>query len=183
MTKTYEGMFLLDAGNPDFEAAAAPVRQVLDRAQAEVLSLKPWDDRRLAYDIKGRKRGLYVLAYFKAEPARIAEMEHELQLSENVLRAMLLSADHLSEEQIRAETPATLAASRRASAEASRAHKAQAEQARESQESKPAESASAEGPARERRRRPPAAPARRRAAEDEAAGDQPESSAQDSRED
>jgi small subunit ribosomal protein S6 len=133
MTKTYEGMFLLDAGNPDFEAAAAPVREVLARAEAEVLSFKPWDDRRLAYDIEGRKRGLFVLAYFKADPARIAEMEHEIQLSEKILRAMVLSADHLDEDKIQAETPATLAAARKASAEAARASKraAQAERAKE----------------------------------------------------
>lgn len=132
MTKTYEGMFLLDAGDPDFEAAAAPVRELLDRAQAEVLSLKPWDDRRLAYDIEGRRRGLYVLAYFKAEPERIAEMDHDIQLSEKILRAMVLSADHVKDERIQAETPATLAAARRASIEADRAQKA-AHQARQAQ--------------------------------------------------
>lgn len=123
MTKTYEGMFLLDAGNPDFEAAAAPVRDVLARAEAEVVSLKPWDDRRLAYEIEGRKRGLYVLVYFKADPARMAEMEHEIQLSEKILRAMVLSADHVKEDKIRGETPATLATARKASADAARASK------------------------------------------------------------
>ena len=68
--KTYEGMFLVDAGNPDFDAATAPIRTVLDRSAAEVLSFKPWDERRLAYEIKGRKRALYVLSYFKLDRAR-----------------------------------------------------------------------------------------------------------------
>ena len=128
MRKTYEGMFLQPSSDRDFEAASAPVRDVLARAEAEVLSMKPWDERRLAYEIKGHRRGLYVLAYFKADPARIAELHHEIQLNERILRAMTLSADHLSEEKIRAETPATLASARRAASEAERAARKAAEE-------------------------------------------------------
>ena len=123
MSKTYEAMFLLEPGS-DFEATSAPVREVLARAGAEVLSLKPWDERRLAYDIKGQRRGLYVLTYFKAEPARIAELEHELQLNEKILRAMMLSADHLKAETIHAETPATFSAARRAARKSAAAESA-----------------------------------------------------------
>lgn len=110
--KTYEAMFLLDAENPDFDQAAEPVRTLLGRIQAEVLTLKPWDDRRLAYDIKGRRRGLYVLTYFKADPARVPEIQHEVQISEKILRLLLLSGDDLTPAQINAETPATLAQAR-----------------------------------------------------------------------
>ncbi len=125
--KTYEAMFLLDANNSDFESASAPVREVLERAEAEVLSIKPWDDRRLAYEIKGRKRGLYVLTYFKADPGRMYDMQHDIQLSDRLLRAMILSADHVSDEQISADTPATLAETRQAAVEAERAAKIEAE--------------------------------------------------------
>ena len=158
MTKTYEGMFLLDAGNPDFEAATAPMREVLARAEAEVVSLKPWDDRRLAYEIEGRKRGLYVLVYFKADPARMAEMEHEIQLSEKILRAMVLSADHVKEEKIQAETPATLAAARKVSADAARASKkaAQAERAKERAAPDEPETRPAQAPAPPKPEAPPA---------------------------
>jgi len=106
-TKTYEAMFLLDSGVGDFETAAEPIRKVLDRNQAEVLAMKPWDERRLAYEIRGRKRGLYVLTYFRADPARIAEIEHDCHLSEAILRALILRRDRLTDEQVQAETPIT----------------------------------------------------------------------------
>ena len=125
--KTYEAMFLLDAGNTDFESTSAPVREVLERADAEILSIKPWDDRRLAFNIKGRKRALYVLTYFKADPSRIDELQHDIQLNDRLLRAMILSGDHVSEEQINADTPATLAESRKAAADAELAAKKEAE--------------------------------------------------------
>jgi len=104
--KTYEGMFLVDAGNPDFDASSQPVRTVLSRSEAELLAIKPWDERRLAYEIKGRKRGLYVLTYFKLDPAKVAELERDAELNEGVLRMLLLRRDHVTDEQINAQTPA-----------------------------------------------------------------------------
>lgn len=112
--KTYEGMFLLDAGQLNFETASEPILSVLQRSEAEILSIKPWDERRLAYEIAGRKQGLYVLTYFKADPKRLAEIEHDCELDERILRTLLLRRDHLTDQQINAETPAT-ASSRRAS--------------------------------------------------------------------
>jgi len=105
---SYEGMFLLDAGNPDFQAASEPVRTILDRNGATTLAIKPWDERRLAYEIKGRRRGLYVLSFFEADPLRIAEIENDCRLDERVLRMLLLRREGLTQEQIQAETPASL---------------------------------------------------------------------------
>lgn len=110
--RTYEGLFLLDAGNPDFESASAAVKTILGRYNAEILAIKPWDERRLAYEVQGRRRGLYVLAYFSADPAVLAEVERDCELSEQILRSMILHKEALTPEQINAETPFTSGASR-----------------------------------------------------------------------
>jgi len=104
--KKYEGMFLIDAGNPDFQAANEPVRNILTRYGAEILSIKPWDERKLAYEIKGRKRGLYVLVYFQCDPLKIVEIEHDCELDERVLRQLILRKDKLTQEVIDKDTPA-----------------------------------------------------------------------------
>ncbi len=161
--KTYEGMFLLDAGDQGLETIAAPVRDVLARVDAEVLVLKPWDERRLSYPIKGRKRGMYVLTYFRADPVQMAELQHEIHLNDKIVRALLLSADHLPQEKIQAETPATLTQARRAAAEAQKAAKAAAEAEKAAEAQKAAKAAAeapgdeppqADGPAEGRRPRP-----------------------------
>lgn len=110
--KTYEAMFLLDAGQPNFEEAAAPIRSILDRSGAEVIQLKKWDERRLAYEIKGRRRGLYVLVYFRVDPLKVTEIEHDIRLNEKVLRAMILSGEGLTAEKMAAPTPAEVEPSR-----------------------------------------------------------------------
>lgn len=100
--RLYEGMFLMDqqgmAG--DLNGALEHVRQILDRAEAEVLALRKWDDRRLAYEINGQRRGTFLLALFRVDPDRIGQMERACNLSEQVLRVLFTRADHMGEVEI-----------------------------------------------------------------------------------
>ncbi len=117
-TKTYEGMFLLDEGQTNMEVACEPIRDVLGRSDAEILRITPWEERRLAYQIMGRKRGLYVLVYFKMDPQKVTEMEHDCRLNEKIIRMLILRRDHLTDKELNAETTITIALAKRASEEA-----------------------------------------------------------------
>lgn len=100
---TYEGMFLFpQSAVADLQAAADHVTEILNRAGAEIISFKKWDERRLAYEVKGNKRGLYFLVYFKAKGAKVANIERDCSLSEKMLRAMVTRADHLPEDVMKA---------------------------------------------------------------------------------
>ena len=109
-TNTYEIMFLVDGGAPSFEVACEPILAMLSRAKGEVLSIKPWDERKLCYAIKGRTRGLYVLTYVKMDAQSVLEFERDCQLNEQIIRILVMRKDKLTQEQIDAETPATAAA-------------------------------------------------------------------------
>ena len=102
-TNTYEGLFLFPAsvGN-DLQSAAEHVKELLARADAQIISFAKWDERRLAYDIQGNKRGIYFLTYFTAAADQIANIEKGCNLSEKLLRGMVTRADHVTEEQIEA---------------------------------------------------------------------------------
>ena len=100
-TSTYEGLFLFpQSAAGDMQAAVDHVTSILDRADAEVVALSKWEERRLAYDIKGNKRGIYFLAYFKADHERLAGIERDCNLSEQLLRALVTKADHIPAEII-----------------------------------------------------------------------------------
>jgi small subunit ribosomal protein S6 len=92
---TYECMFLLDANKVagDVPAAAKQLETLLQRHHAEVLASRQWDERRLAYPIKGQKKGLYYLTYFRTEGKNLVEIERDLALNETVLRALTLKID------------------------------------------------------------------------------------------
>ncbi|MBM4106647.1 MAG: 30S ribosomal protein S6 [Phycisphaerae bacterium] len=97
----YEGMFLFpQSAAADLAATVQHVRDILQRGEAEVISLVKWDERRLAYDIKGNKRGLYLLAYFRAPTKNLARIERDCNLSELILRSMVLRADHVLPEHM-----------------------------------------------------------------------------------
>jgi len=151
-TKTYEGMFLIQPGS-DFQVASEPIRTVLGRSEAEIISLKAWDERRLAYEIAGQRRGLYVLAYFTADPAKIGDIERDTQLNEGILRVLITRKDRPNEEEMGGDTPASLreaaaaasaAATEAAVAEAAAAAAAEAAAADAPDEAPVAEAAPAE---------------------------------------
>ena len=97
----YEAMFLFDPtfGN-SFERCESEIRRLMERAEAEVLFCKKWDERRLAYKIKGRKRGVYVLTYFKAPTDKILGLERDARISEDILRLLVLRADGVTHEMM-----------------------------------------------------------------------------------
>jgi len=102
-TTTYEGMFLFPhSATSDLQDAVDHIHKLLDRADAEIVSLQKWDERRLAYDIKGNKRGVYFLVYFKAPNHTMRQLERDCNISEQLLRYMFLNAEHLPMEQIEA---------------------------------------------------------------------------------
>ena len=100
--KTYEGMFLFDpAITTDWDSIQKELDRLMERAGARLIASGKWDERRLAYEIRGRKRGVYALAYFEADPTKVASIERDVQLSEAILRCLVVRADHVSAEQIK----------------------------------------------------------------------------------
>jgi small subunit ribosomal protein S6 len=100
--KLYEALFLLsqqEVAN-DFAGCVQHVRDIFARAEAELLVLRKWDERRLAYEIKGQKRGTYLLAYFKIEGAKISSIERDCDLSEQILRVLIIKADHVGQTEL-----------------------------------------------------------------------------------
>lgn len=99
----YEAMFLISqAVEPSLGKAVEHIEHLLGRAEADVLALAKWDERRLAFEIEKQKRGLYILAYFSADPVNIEGLERDTNLSELVMRCMVLRADHLTEDEMKA---------------------------------------------------------------------------------
>ncbi|MFP4144053.1 MAG: 30S ribosomal protein S6 [Phycisphaeraceae bacterium] len=104
----YEGLFLLNQQviANDLGAALDKVREILDHSSAEIVSLRKWDERRLAYTIKGQKRGLYILTLFRAPGSAIERIERDCTLSEEVLRVLITRAEYYGDAEIEAELSA-----------------------------------------------------------------------------
>ncbi|MDR2346122.1 MAG: 30S ribosomal protein S6 [Planctomycetaceae bacterium] len=91
----YEGLFILDsdlyAKSPD--EAAGQISTIVEQATGEVLLSRLWDERKLAYPIKGHKRGTYWLTYFSLDPLKVKELTRQFQLNSNIIRFLILKVD------------------------------------------------------------------------------------------
>jgi len=99
-TQLYEGMFLLDSNlvSKDWASLEKHILDLLKRHGAETLYSERWPERRLAYEVKGCKKGTYFLTYFNASGTAIPELHRDIELSERILRAMFINEQGLDEE-------------------------------------------------------------------------------------
>ncbi len=105
--KLYEAMFLVDsAQTTDWDKIIATLGTVLKRADGEIVSMRKWDERKLAYEIDGKTRGTYILSYFRADSGKVREIEKAVQLSEQIMRVLILSAETSGKEDVEKETRA-----------------------------------------------------------------------------
>jgi small subunit ribosomal protein S6 len=105
--KVYEAMFLIDSAlaATDWEGINELIKTILKKAEVEIISMRKWDERKLAYDIAGKSRGTYILCYFNAPTSKITQIERDVQLSEKIMRVLILTGDHLTKEDMEKETP------------------------------------------------------------------------------
>jgi small subunit ribosomal protein S6 len=71
--QVYEGMFILDPSkySRDPAASAQQVADIITQNGGTILAARLWDERKLAYPIKGHKKGVYWLTYFRMEGGRL----------------------------------------------------------------------------------------------------------------
>ncbi|MGE4286630.1 MAG: 30S ribosomal protein S6 [Phycisphaerae bacterium] len=106
--RLYEALFLVDSALAagDWTGLVEKITVMINKRGGEIVSLKKWDERKLAYEIQNKSRGTYILVYFNAEPDSIMMLERDINLSEDVMRAMILRADFVNKEAgVEKETP------------------------------------------------------------------------------
>jgi len=107
LNRLYEGMFLFESREKaDWEPYRDHALALLERHGAKVLRHERWAERKLAYEIKKVRRGIYFLTYFEADTDAIDTIRRDATLSDKILRVMIVRCDALPEEK-KEEAPAT----------------------------------------------------------------------------
>lgn len=91
----YEGMFLLDsnryAKNPG--GVSEKILELIRGCDGELLASRLWNEQKLAFPIKGHRKGTYWLTYFRMDSSKLTDLDRQSQLNENVLRSLVLKID------------------------------------------------------------------------------------------
>jgi small subunit ribosomal protein S6 len=89
--RRYELMLVLSPDVPDEKSQALidkSTRQIV-AAGGQIIKVAPWGRRRLAYPIGHHREGSYQIVLFEAPSEAIAELEHSLLITEEVIRHLV----------------------------------------------------------------------------------------------
>jgi small subunit ribosomal protein S6 len=101
MTRRYEMMVIIDSGqsDEDIEAQIAKLEETITSSPGgEIISTDKWGKKRLAYEIRGKQFGYYVVLEFMIDPNLISEMDRNLRYDTNIVRHLIL---HISPKVIK----------------------------------------------------------------------------------
>ncbi|MDC0283748.1 MAG: 30S ribosomal protein S6 [Mariniblastus sp.] len=108
----YECMFIFNANayarNP--AGAATAVDELVTSNGGEILASRLWNEQKLAYPIKGHRKGAYWLSYFRIDSSQLVKFNRACQLNDSILRHLAIKLDpRLVEPMVavaKGETPA-----------------------------------------------------------------------------
>ena len=91
----YECLFIIESNRyaRDPHGVAASIPEMIEKLDGEVLANRLWNEQKLAYPIKGQRKGTYWLTYLRLDSTRLTEFNRACQLNENVLRNLTLKVD------------------------------------------------------------------------------------------
>jgi small subunit ribosomal protein S6 len=95
MVRPYEVVYIFDSTleEPAINERLERFHALVKSEGADAPRLSHWGKRTLAYPIKKREMGYYVVANFQAETGALPEFERAIKLDEGVLRFLVVADD------------------------------------------------------------------------------------------
>ena len=95
ITQPYEAVYIVDPnlGDERISAVTAKYRGIVETGGGTLEKIDVWERRRLAYEVKGRTEGIYVVMQFRAKPPVEAELRRIFQISEDQIRFLIIRRD------------------------------------------------------------------------------------------
>ena len=86
--REYESIFVLhpDVSDAQVDAEVEKIRDFLTSRNGEVTEIQKWGRRKLAYEIKKHREGIYTVIRFNAESGVLSELDRRYRLNENMMR-------------------------------------------------------------------------------------------------
>lgn len=103
----YENIIIMNAAISDEEAEAAvtKIKDLVTGQGGEVLKVDVWGRRKLAYEIKKQKKGLYVLLIYKTPSATVKKLEDFYKVFDAVLKYMVVKLEKKQVQELEKSEP------------------------------------------------------------------------------
>jgi small subunit ribosomal protein S6 len=95
METAYEAVFILETtlGDEQTRAIVDKYTGVITANGGIVDDTDRWDPRRLAYEIKGKREGIYYVVNFRSAAATRNELDRIFRISDDILRYIIVKQD------------------------------------------------------------------------------------------
>jgi len=105
--RDYEVLYIVrpDLDDDKVQDAVKRVNTLIERSGGAADHTNLWGKRKLAYEVKHQKEGIYVLQDFKIGPERVPELEAALKITEEVLRHLIVRKPEKATASTTAATP------------------------------------------------------------------------------
>ena len=96
MARQYEAVYIFDSAleEPAITEKLTRFHALIPQPSGDTVKVNHWGKRTLAYPIKKRETGYYVVANFEATPGQLPEFERAIKLDEGVLRHLVVVNEH-----------------------------------------------------------------------------------------
>lgn len=93
--RDYELVFIISPDVPDenLDAAVETVSKFITERGGTITQVDRWGKKKMAYSIKSHLEGNYVLTRFKLPPSLSKDLEARLEISDDILRHLLIKLD------------------------------------------------------------------------------------------
>ena len=93
--KNYEGVFII---NPDLtsdltKGVVAQIQETISKNGGRIDGMQEWGKRRMAYKIKKRQEGYYVILNFQLDGPQTKKLDQFLRLNDQIIRHLLVSKE------------------------------------------------------------------------------------------
>jgi len=93
--RKYETIFIMD---PDLteeqsQSTIEKIRGIITQGQGEIIKLEDWGKRKLAYEVKKKPKGHYILMHFSGSPSLLTELERNFRVMDTVIKFQSVRLD------------------------------------------------------------------------------------------
>lgn len=93
--RNYEILFILrpDMTEEEVEASREKIKSIITDNGGEVTKVDNMGKRRLAYEIRDYREGIYTVVYFTANETMVKELDRVVRITEDIIRHLIVRND------------------------------------------------------------------------------------------
>ncbi len=93
--RPYETIFILDPDleEPQTQSAIEKAKSIIAQNKGEIVKVEDWGKRKLAYQVKKKTKGHYILIHFMGSPTLVAELERNFRVMDAVIKFQSVRLD------------------------------------------------------------------------------------------